>query len=83
MFRMLALPMAFFNQRYAGELSGRVACADHVAGLLSGQAAATAFNTIAVLAYGAAMAAFDLFVAGVAVLVPVLNFMLLRARANG
>ena len=79
MFRMLALPMAFFNQRYAGELAGRVACADHVAGLLSGQVAATAFNTIAVFAYGAAMLAFDPVVAGVAVMVPVLNLLLLRA----
>ncbi|MEA2790790.1 MAG: hypothetical protein QOG73_3196 [Acetobacteraceae bacterium] len=78
MFRMLALPMAFFNQRHAGELSGRVACADNVAALLSGQVAATAFNTIAVFAYGAAMLAFDPVVAGVAVMVPVLNLLLLR-----
>ena len=79
MARMLALPMAFFAQRQAGELASRVACADQVAALLSGQVATTAFNLIAVLIYGAAMAAFDITVASVALLVPALNFVLLRA----
>ena len=75
---MMTLPMSFFTQRYAGELATRVACADKVAGLLSGEVATTCFNMIAVVVYAAAMAAFDPLVAAVALVVPVCNFALLR-----
>jgi NHLM bacteriocin system ABC transporter peptidase/ATP-binding protein len=76
---MLALPMAFVAQRTAGEMAMRVACAARVAGLLSGELATSAFNVVAVVLYGAAMAVFDPLVAAVALLVPVANVALLRA----
>jgi ABC-type bacteriocin/lantibiotic exporter with double-glycine peptidase domain len=63
---MLAQPMAFFGQRFAGELAGRINAADNIAELLSGQVATTAFNMIAVLIYGVAMLMFDPLVAAVA-----------------
>jgi NHLM bacteriocin system ABC transporter peptidase/ATP-binding protein len=75
---MMALPLSFFNQRYAGELATRVACADKVAALLSGEVATTCFNMIAVVVYAAAMAVFDPLLAAVALLVPICNFALLR-----
>ncbi len=75
---LMAQSLAFFNQRYAGELATRVACADRVSSLLSGEVATTAFNMIAVLVYAVAMAIFDPIVAAVALLVPLTNLLLLR-----
>jgi len=74
---LLAMPMAFFTQRTAGELALRVACAGQVAALLSGELATAAFNLISVFVYGAAMAVFDPLVAGVALIVPATNILLL------
>ena len=79
---LMALPMSFFAQRTAGELAMRVACAARIASLLSGELATAAFNLVAVAAYGAAMALFDPVVAGVALLVPVANFTLIRLMGN-
>ncbi len=75
---LMAQSLAFFNQRYAGELATRVACADRVSSLLSGEVATTAFNMIAVMVYAVAMAVFDPIVAAVALLVPLTNVLLLR-----
>jgi ABC-type multidrug transport system fused ATPase/permease subunit len=76
---MLAQPMAFFGQRFAGELAGRINAADNIAELLSGQVATTAFNMIAVLIYGVAMLMFDPLVAAVALSVPVINILIMRS----
>jgi ABC-type bacteriocin/lantibiotic exporter with double-glycine peptidase domain len=78
MARMLALPLAFISQRSPAELAGRVASADAVAAVLSGQVAGTAFNLMAVLAYSLAMAMYDPLVAAVGLLVPVVNVLVLR-----
>jgi NHLM bacteriocin system ABC transporter peptidase/ATP-binding protein len=78
MARMLALPLAFISQRSPAELAGRVASADAVAAVLSGQVAGTAFNLMAVLAYGLAMAMYDPLVAAVGLMVPVANLLVLR-----
>ena len=75
---LMAQSLAFFNQRYAGELATRVACADRVSSLLSGEVATTAFNMIAVMVYAVAMAVFDPIVAAVALLVPLTNVLLVR-----
>ena len=75
---LMAQSLAFFSQRYAGELATRVACADRVSSLLSGEVATTAFNMIAVMVYAVAMAVFDPIVAAVALLVPLTNVLLLR-----
>ena len=79
---LMALPMAFFAQRSAGELAMRVACASRIAALLSGELATSAFNMVAVLVYGGAMALFDPVVAAVALLVPVANFTLIKLMGN-
>ncbi len=78
MARMLALPLAFITQRSPAELAGRVGSADAVAAVLSGQVAGTAFNLMAVVAYGLAMAMYDPLVAAVGLLVPVVNVLVLR-----
>ena len=79
---LMALPMSFFAQRSAGELGMRVACASRIASLLSGELATSAFNMVAVIVYGGAMALFDPVVAAVALLVPVANFTLIRLMGN-
>ncbi len=75
--RLLALPIPFFSQRYGGELAGRVAAADRVATLLSGQVATTAFNLVSVVVYGAAMAGYDPWLALLAAATPAVNLGLL------
>ena len=79
---LMALPMSFFAQRTAGELAMRVACAARIASLLSGELATAAFDMVAVVVYGAAMALFDPVVAGVALLVPVANLTLIKLMGN-
>lgn len=66
--RLLALPQNFFNQRQRGDLASRLASADHVAHLLSGELATNLFNASAVLFYALAMLAYDPVLALVAVL---------------
>ena len=75
---MLAQPISFFGQRFAGELAGRIGSADNIAQLLSGQVASTAFNMIAVVMYGGAMLLFDPLVAAVALCVPIINISIMR-----
>jgi len=76
--RLLALPQNFFNQRQRGDLASRLAAADHVAQLLSGELASNLFNASAVLFYALAMLAYDPVLALIAVLLAGGNIAVVR-----
>jgi ATP-binding cassette, subfamily C, bacterial len=56
---ILRLPMGFYAQRFAGEISNRAHLNDFVADILSGKLATTAIDTLMVLFYAAIMIQYD------------------------
>ncbi len=64
---LLRLPVEFFTQRYAGEVSSRIEINDRVAGLLSGDLAANMLNIVMIVCYVALMLWYDLLLTIVAI----------------
>ncbi len=56
---LLRLPVDFYAQRFAGEISSRIRLNDSVASVLSGRLTLTAISTVMVVFYGVAMAYYD------------------------
>ncbi|NEN90108.1 MAG: NHLP family bacteriocin export ABC transporter peptidase/permease/ATPase subunit [Okeania sp. SIO3H1] len=59
MWHILRLPVGFYAQRYAGEISDRVNINNEVAQVLSGQLATTVIDTVMIVFYGLVMFAYD------------------------
>ncbi len=83
---VVTLPMAFFSQRYAGDIAHRVTSNDRVASLLAGQLATNAINVLTMMFYAAAMMLYDLQLTLVVFGMAVANLLALhlasRARVN-
>lgn len=77
------LPMTFFGQRYAGDLTGRVMSNNTVAQLLSGELAVNVVNVLAMVFYAAVMLAYDVQLTLVAVTLAFLNLVVLRLASRG
>ena len=56
---VVALPMTFFAQRFAGDVANRVASNDTVARLLSGEFATHGVNALTAVIYGAVLLSYD------------------------
>ena len=79
---VLRLPIEFFTQRYAGEISARVSINDRVAGLLSGELATNLLSLILIVFYVALMLRYDVVLTGLALLSAALNLAALRYVAR-
>ncbi|CAD0006871.1 MULTISPECIES: NHLP family bacteriocin export ABC transporter peptidase/permease/ATPase subunit [Flavobacterium] len=81
------LPIAFFTQRYSGEVGNRVSLNDKVAKLLSGDLANAALNVIAVLFYATLMFSYNVTLTLIGIFMAGLNILILRyvstARKDG
>ncbi|MDZ7899434.1 MAG: NHLP family bacteriocin export ABC transporter peptidase/permease/ATPase subunit [Arcicella sp.] len=81
------LPIAFFTQRYSGEIGNRVSLNDKVARLLSGDLANAALNVIVVIFYAALMFSYDVPLTLIGVFMAGLNVAAVkyvsRARKDG
>jgi len=81
------LPIAFFTQRYSGEIGNRVSLNDKVAKLLSGDLANAALNVIVVIFYAILMFSYDVTLTLIGVFMATLNVVALRyvstARKDG
>jgi NHLM bacteriocin system ABC transporter peptidase/ATP-binding protein len=75
---VLRLPVEFFAQRQAGEISTRVAINSRVAQLLAGDVATTLLRALLVVLYLLLMAWYDPFLTAIAVLAAAANLLLLR-----
>lgn len=75
---VLRLPIDFFNQRRAADISIRVAINDNIAQLLSGELATNALNIILIIFYLLVMIQYDLVLTGVGILMALLNMLSLR-----
>lgn len=81
------LPIAFFTQRYSGEIGNRVSLNDKVAKLLSGDLANAALNIIVVVFYAILMFSYDVPLTLIGILMAALNVGVIkyvsRARKDG
>lgn len=59
LWHILYLPVSFYDQRSAGEISSRIQFNDRLANLLSGQLATTVISCVMVIFYGAVMLMYD------------------------
>jgi NHLM bacteriocin system ABC transporter peptidase/ATP-binding protein len=79
---VLRLPVVFFVQRHAGDLSARVGSNDRVARLLAGDLANTGLNLLVIAFYALLMLQYDALLAVIGVVVALLNVVALRYAAR-
>ena len=75
---VLRLPVAFYSQRSAGDISSRVAINNRVANLLTGDLATTALNVVMVVFYAALMFSYDVTLTLVGIVIAAFNVVFLR-----
>jgi NHLM bacteriocin system ABC transporter peptidase/ATP-binding protein len=75
---VLRLPIEFFSQRYAGEISARVGINDRVASLLAGDLATNLLGLVLIVFYVALMLRYDGVLTGLALFIAALNLAALR-----
>jgi len=76
---LLHLPIEFFSQRFAGDLSARLQSNDQVASLFSGELATNALNCLLIVFYAFLMFQYDVFLTAVGISIALLNIIILRA----
>ncbi|MFC5496914.1 NHLP family bacteriocin export ABC transporter peptidase/permease/ATPase subunit [Caenimonas terrae] len=76
---VLRLPVVFYAQRSAGDISTRVAINNRVAELMTGDLATTVLNALMVVFYAALMLSYDPLLTGVGICIAVLNVIFLRS----
>jgi NHLM bacteriocin system ABC transporter peptidase/ATP-binding protein len=75
---ILRLPITYFSQRHAGEISSRVMINDKVARLLSGELATTTINSLLVVFYAGLMLLYDVTLTMVCVAIALFNLLAMR-----
>lgn len=75
---VLRLPVEFFQQRYAGDVAGRVAANDQVAKLISGELATQAIGVLMAVFFAVLMFQYDALLATIAILIAGVNLLALR-----
>ena len=79
---VLHLPIPYFNQRFAGDLAGRVQLNDRVAHLLSGQLAITLIHLITVSFYAVVMMQYSVLLTLVGIFFALLNLVALKLASE-
>jgi ATP-binding cassette, subfamily C, bacterial len=78
LWHILYLPVSFYDQRFAGEISSRIQLNDRLASLLSGQLATTVIASVMVVFYGIVMWQYDPVLTLVGVAFVVINLTALQ-----
>jgi NHLM bacteriocin system ABC transporter peptidase/ATP-binding protein len=78
----LRLPMGFYAQRFAGEISSRSQLNDKVADVLSGRLATTVIDTVMIIFYAVIMLMYDWLLTLVAIFFAALNFFALQSLSR-
>ncbi len=74
----LRLPVSFYQQRFAGEISGRMNLNEKVAEVLSGRLTTTVIDLVMIVFYALAMLLYDVVLASIGIAFAVLNLLALR-----
>ncbi|MCP6757224.1 MAG: NHLP family bacteriocin export ABC transporter peptidase/permease/ATPase subunit [Fischerella sp. CENA71] len=74
----LRLPVGFYDQRYAGEISSRVQINDSVAEILSGRLATTVIDSVMMVLYLIIMIQYNLVLSAIAVCFAAINIIALQ-----
>lgn len=82
LWHVLRLPVQFFSQRYAGDISQRMQSNDTVAAFLSGQLASTAINCVMLVFYFALMLSYSWKLTMIALAAALINMGYLRYIAK-
>lgn len=78
----LRLPIGFYAQRFAGEISSRAQLNNKVAQILSGRLATTAIDTVMMVFYAAIMFLYDWLLTLIAIAFATLNFVALQSLSR-
>ncbi len=78
LWHILRLPVSFYDQRFAGEISSRVGLNDRLASLLSGELATTVIAATMVMFYGLLMLQYDVVLTMIVVLFAAVNLVALQ-----
>jgi NHLM bacteriocin system ABC transporter peptidase/ATP-binding protein len=78
LWHVLQLPMDFFSQRYAGEVTSRVQLNDRLASLLSGDLASSLANLLFIGVYAAVMFHYDVVLTCIGIVAAVVNLTVLQ-----
>lgn len=78
LWHILHLPISFYSQRFAGEISNRLSLNDQVADALSGQLATTSIDAVMVIFYGLVMVQYDWMLTLIMVSFAVVNVLALQ-----
>jgi ATP-binding cassette subfamily C protein len=78
MWHILRLPIKFYAQRYAGEISNRVSLNNTVAQVLSGQLATTVIDAVMIFFYAAVMFTYDGVLTSIGIFFAAINGLALR-----
>lgn len=78
LWHILRLPVGFYTQRYAGEISSRVSLNDRVADILSGRLATTVIDAVMMVFYLAIMLMYDWGLTAIALCFAAINFLALH-----
>lgn len=78
LWHVLSLPMDFFSQRHAGDISTRVGTNEQIARLLSGGVVTNALNLTSVVFFAAAMMFYDVLLASIGVAMSLINVVALK-----
>ena len=78
LWHLMSLPMEFFTQRHAGDVTSRVAANEQVARLLAGGLATNALNLVSLVFFAAVMMAFDFVLATICIGMALLSAVVLK-----
>ncbi len=78
MWHLMFLPMSFYVQRSAGDISSRVRYNDRVANILSGQLATTAIGILTMGIYGIILLTYDVPLTLIIIVLAAINFITLQ-----
>src|SRR5262249_39000323 len=78
LWHLMSLPMQFFTQRHAGDITSRVAANEQVARLLAGGLATNALNLVSLVFFAAVMMVFDFTLASICIGMALLSALVLK-----
>jgi ATP-binding cassette subfamily C protein len=78
LWHILRLPVGFYAQRFAGEISNRVSINNKIASVLSGQLATTVIDTVMVIFYAVVMFTYDRVLTVIGILFAAVNVFTLQ-----